>query len=618
MCGITCVLSKDNQNISLFMLQSLLLLQNRGYDSAGVMGFSENNKIVINKYATTNQIDSLDILTKNIKKIFLKSAIGHTRWATHGAKTDLNAHPHSSMNNLFYIVHNGIIENYKSLKGLLINNDYTFVSETDSEIISNLIEHLYLKQTSKNISKAINDACQLLEGTYGLAIICKETPENIYIIRNGSPLIIAENETMIVATSESAGLANTFNHYMNIESNTLFCLSKTGFNLEKTKLIKLNKTDFTLSPNPYKHWTLKEIKEQPDSLLRAVNNGGRIFDNHIKLGGIEYLKPIVKDITNIILIGCGTSYNACMCAKYYFQKNANINLVLFTDGAEFTDLDIPTLGTSIVVLCSQSGETKDLHRCIKIAKNNQIVTVGIINVIDSLIAREVDCGIYLNARREVAVASTKSFSSMIIVLLLFSLWINQEKKTEKTEKNQKPQNNQYHIDIIDSVRSLPYQTCQLLKTIVFSEQVLNRLNKPSMFLLGKGKMEAIAKEGALKIKEMTYIHAEGCNASSLKHGPFAMLEKNFPVILLIDDENRDKMMNVYEEVKSRGAYILIITNLNVEIPKTGVDLLLVETNLYCQEVLFIIALQFLSYKLALLKNINPDKPKNLAKVVTVE
>jgi glucosamine--fructose-6-phosphate aminotransferase (isomerizing) len=614
MCGITCVLSKIDKNISFFILQSLLLLQNRGYDSAGIMGFSINDNIIIRKYASTAKIDSLEKLTTSIKTIFLKSAIGHTRWATHGAKTDANAHPHSSMNNLFYIVHNGIIENYKSLKELLINNKYTFSSETDSEIISNLIEYLFLKQTTKDISTAITEACQMLEGTYGLAIICKETPDNIYIIRNGSPLIIAENETMIVATSESAGLANTFNHYMNIESNTLFCLSKKGLNLEKKNLIKLNKTDYELSPHPYTHWTLKEIKEQPDSLLRAVNNGGRIFDNNIKLGGIECLKPIVKDITNIILIGCGTSYNACMCAKYYFQKYANINMILFTDGAEFTELDIPKLGTTIVVLCSQSGETKDLHRCIKIAKNKQIVTVGVINVVDSLIAREVDCGIYLNARREVAVASTKSFSSMIMVLLLFSLWINQEKKTQKT------QNNQYKIDIIDSIRSLPYQSCQLLKNIVFPEVLLHRLNKSSMFLLGKGKMESIAKEGALKIKEMCYIHAEGCNASSLKHGPFAMLENNFPVILLIDNENRDKMLNVYEEVKTRGAYICIITNiadLKINENKNS-DIIFTETNQHCQEVLFIIVLQYLSYNLSIFKNINPDKPKNLAKVVTVE
>ena len=617
MCGIICALSKIDKNISLFILQSLLLLQNRGYDSAGIMGFSENNKIITHKYASNSETDSLEKLTKNIKSIFLKCAIGHTRWATHGAKTDANAHPHSSMYKLFYIVHNGIIENYKFLKQLLIDNKYTFYSETDSEIISNLIEYLFLKQNSKDISKAITDACNMLEGTYGLAIICKETPDNIYVIKNGSPLIFAENDTTIAVTSESAGLANTFNHYMNIDSNMLICISKTGININKKNLIKLNKTDYKLSPHPYKYWTLKEIKEQPDSLLRAVNNGGRIYDNNIKLGGIECLKPFVNDITNIILIGCGTSYNASMCAKYYFQKYANINMVIYTDGAEFTELDIPLLGTSIIVLCSQSGETKDLHRCIKIAKNKQITTIGVINVVDSMISKEVDCGIYLNARREVAVASTKSFSSMIIVLLLFSLWINQEKQKIKHKKKQI---NKAHIDIIDSIRSLPYQTCQLLKNIDFSNKLLNRLNKQSMFLLGKGKMESIAKEGALKIKEMCYIHAEGCNASSLKHGPFALLEKDFPVILLIDTENRDKMMNVYEEVKTRGAYICIITNI-IDIGITdnkNTDIIFTETNNYCQEVLFIIVLQYLSYKIAILKKINPDKPKNLAKVVTVE
>lgn len=612
MCGITCVLSKIDINITSFILQSLYLLQNRGYDSAGIMGISDNNKVILKKYASNDKNNSLDYLTNSINNIFLKCAIAHTRWATHGAKTDINAHPHSSMNNLIYVVHNGIIENYKYLKNFLIKNNYTFVSETDSEIIPNLIEYLYLKEEPKNISNAINKTCEMLEGSYGLGIICLDYPDNVYAIRNGSPLILAENDSMIVVTSETSGLANNFNHYMNIDGKDLICISKTGFKNEKKKYIKLNKAEYDLSPHPYLHWTLKEIKEQPESLLRALNNGSRIYENNITLGGINYLKPIVNDITNIILIGCGTSYNACMCAKYFFQNYANINQVFFTDGAEFIENDIPVLGFTIILLCSQSGETKDLHRCIKIAKKRQIPTVGIINVVDSFIAREVDCGIYLKARREVAVASTKSFSSMIVVLLLFSLWLNQEKNTTNIKNN---------IDIIESIRQLPFQSCNLLKNIIISENILCRLNKPSMFLLGKGKMESIAKEGALKIKEMCYIHSEGCNASSLKHGPFAILENSFPVILLIDFENKNKMMNVYEEVKSRGAYILILTNLNdlmIDESDDQTNILYTETNINCQEVLFIIALQYLSYKLAIFKNINPDKPKNLAKVVTVE
>lgn len=607
MCGITCVLSKTEQNICSFLLDSLFLLQNRGYDSAGILGVSYNDTLYMKKFASTNKVDSLKKLKNKVSDIYFKSAIGHTRWATHGSKTDINSHPHKSMNDTFYIVHNGIIENYITIKTMLLEKNYTFASQTDSEVISNLIEYFF--SMTKNVCSAVKEACQMLEGTYGLAIICRNTPDIIYVIRNGSPLIIAENESMVVATSESAGLVNHFNHYMNVEANTLICISKQGIDYENLEKIKLNKTDFELSSKPYDTWTLKEIMEQPDSLLRSINNGGRIFKNEIKLGGIEFLQPIIHEVTNIILIGCGTSYNACMCAKYYFQNYSGTDVSYF-DGAEFTDSDIPFLGNSIILLCSQSGETKDLHRCINIARNCQVVTVGIINVIDSIIAREVDCGIYLNARREVAVASTKSFTSMLVVLLLLSLWISQKVGSKKI---------QYNV-IIDGIRALSFQSKKILNTICFKDSVLNKLNKPSLFLLGKKKMEAIAKEGALKIKEMAYIHAEGCNASSLKHGPFALLEKGFPVILLIDRENKDKMLNVYQELKSRDSYIFILSNLtSINIYQDEqTDIFVVDTNVYCQEILFTIVLQVLAYNLALLKNINPDKPKNLAKVVTVE
>jgi glucosamine--fructose-6-phosphate aminotransferase (isomerizing) len=588
-----------------FILNSLNMLQNRGYDSVGVAYVNTNTKVInVNKCASTDKVDALHALKKDICSINSEIVMGHTRWATHGSKTKKNAHPHHSTNKRFYIVHNGIIENYKKLKTMLTNNNYKFYSETDSEVIANLIDFYYTK--CDNIEQSINSAVQCVQGTYGLAIITQVEPEKIYLIREGSPIIIAENDDMIVATSEIGGLVNNFNHYMNVESGSLVCCSKDGF-IYKNKLDKIliDQSIFIDSPDPYPHWTLKEIYEQPESLFRVLNNGGRIFNNKIKLGGLEKLKRSIKEIDNIILIGCGTSYNACMCAKYYFQLYANLNTITYTDGAEFNLNDIPRYGKTIMILCSQSGETKDLHRCIEIGREKGIMCVGVINVVNSVIAREVDCGIYLNCFRENGVASTKSFTSMIIALFLFALWINQET------------NNNYIQHIVDDIRKISYQVCMLLKNIVIDKKVLENLNKKTMFLLGKGKMESIAREGALKIKEIAYIHAEGCNGSSLKHGPFALLHNGFPVILLIDEDNKDKMLNVYEEIKSRGAFVYVITELT-ELDIEKQNLFIVVNNKYCKEVLFVIVLQYIAYNLSILNNINPDRPKNLAKVVTVE
>jgi glutamine---fructose-6-phosphate transaminase (isomerizing) len=605
MCGITCVLSKKNDNIIQFIYNSLNLLQNRGYDSVGIAYFLNNsNTIESKKYASSEVVDSLVLLKDNIEELNANIAMGHTRWATHGPKTELNAHPHHSTNKRFYICHNGIIENYKKIKKMLEKEKYTFYSQTDSEVIANLIDFNYNK--INNIEQAINKALTYMEGTYGLSILSTLEPEKIYLVRKGSPLIIAENDNMIVATSEISGFVNNFNHYMNIESGKIVCCTKDGFTcINKLKKIYIDQTFFETTPHPYPHWTLKEIHEQPESLLRVLNNGARINNDVIKLGGLEILKDKLHTLRTIILIGCGTSLNACMCAKYYFQKYANLNTILCIDGAEFTVNDIPKDGCTLIVLCSQSGETKDVHRCIKIGREKGIVCVGIINVVNSIISREVDCGIYINSLRENGVASTKSFTSMILSLFLFSLWINQETKGE-------------HIKyVIDDIRQISYQCCILLKNISVDKNILIRLNKPSLFVLGKGKMEAISREGALKIKEISYIHAEGCSGSALKHGPFALLTEGFPIILLIDEENRTKMLNVYEEVKSRGAFVYIITEIR-DLSLENQDIFLVENNNNCKEILFVVVLQYIAYQLSILNNINPDKPRNLAKVVTVE
>ena len=391
---------------------------------------------------------------------------------------------------------------------------------------------------------------------------------------------------------------------------------------------KVNIVKNDLNPDPFPHWILKEIHEQPFTILKSINYGGRI-KNHseVKLGGLENHLDIFLKMENIILLGCGTSYNAALYGMNYLKNICIFNTVQVFDGAEFNHTDIPKNGKTVLVLISQSGETKDLHRCIQIAKEYNIMTIGIINVVDSLIAREVDCGIYCNAGREMSVASTKAFTSQVICVSLLSIWFAQihnvnENKRIQIIKDLRNLENDFKITI-DSLHDKIQQMC------CNNNFILNNTNH--LFILGKGSDEYIAKEGSLKIKEISYIHSESYSASSLKHGPFALLDENFPVIIInLQDEHYNKILNCYEEIYSRHSPILFITNnssidnndnndntCNNIIKSNSIIIRVVKNNSY-SSLLGIIPFQFMAYYLSIYRNINPDIPKNLAKVVTVE
>jgi glucosamine--fructose-6-phosphate aminotransferase (isomerizing) len=360
----------------------------------------------------------------------------------------------------------------------------------------------------------------------------------------------------------------------------------------------------------YTHWTIKEIYEQIDSINNVISYGGRLRSmNEVKLGGLETHKTELLKIDNLILLGCGTSYYASMLGLHYFKDLCNFNCVLSFDGAEFTEKDIPLYGTTTLILLSQSGETKDLYRCIQIAKEKGLFTIGVVNVVDSLIAREVNCGCYLNAGREVAVASTKSFTSQCILLSMISIWFSQNKNIHNGKR----------LLYIKDLYNLQKDVIDVFDGI--EEKItkhIDMFNNSSCFLLGKGKSEAIAKEGALKIKEITYIHSEGYSTSSLKHGPFALLTDDFPVIIIaLNDEFYTKNENAYNEIKSRNAKILFITD-NADAIQDKENVILIPENRNYGEIFTVIILQLLAYKLSIARGINPDFPKNLAKVVTVE
>jgi glucosamine--fructose-6-phosphate aminotransferase (isomerizing) len=622
MCGIVASISTDCYNK---LLESLFQLQNRGYDSAGICTLSKNG-FNNHKYASTDKESAIEKLKQYSSAMKGHNiGIGHTRWATHGAKTDINSHPHISSDGKIAVVHNGIIENYSILKDTLLDKGYTFVSETDTEIISNLLAYYYNEYYNVDecysesehlifMKKAIEKTIQKLEGTWGLVILNINTPNTLYCTRVGSPLLIAKNGPKVIITSEQSGFNNQMNQYLILDNRDICTVTYNGFNIT---INSENKYDYhnvlkwqnTASPEPYPHWTIKEIHDQVDAVVRATKLGSRVLNNNtVRLGGFELYKDKLLSLTHIILLGCGTSYHSGLICMQMLKKMRLFTTVQLVDGAQFSSVDIPNEGKTGAILISQSGETKDLHRCIEIANNHKLLTIGVINVVDSLIAREVDCGCYLHAGREVGVASTKAFTSQVVVLSLIVVWFAQHKQNTNVERAQMIQDLQtLHEDIQTTIDNTIARISSILP--LFD-------NQSSCFVLGKDMGESVAKEGALKIKEISYIHAEGYSTSSLKHGPFALLQKDFPVII-IAPENKwyAKSENAYEEIKSRGASILFITD---KPQQNKEHVLYIPKNKTFGDLLCIIPLQLIAYHLSINKGFNPDMPRNLAKVVTVE
>ena len=615
MCGIFGIVLNNNENIYELIINGLLQLQNRGYDSAG-LSIIKDNKIDIHKYASTNEEDALKKLLKSNfernNKIY--SGMGHNRWATHGVKNDINAHPHLSNDKNFAIVHNGIIENYNDLKKLLISNGFVFLSQTDTEVVVNLIEFSY--RTTNNTFEAIKKTISLLRGTYGLVIQSLYEPNNLFCVRNGSPLLVGQNEDTVIVTSEQSGFCNMISNYITLYNDDICTIKRENKSISFITKHVYTKKNVTIleseqTPFPYDHWTLKEINDQSDVVLNSINKGGRIKNNfEVKLGGLEQHIDSLKNINNIIILGCGTSYFASLYGMYFLKQICNFNTVQVFDGADFNEFDIPKIGHTAFILIYQSGETKDLHRCIEIAKNHNIITIGIINVVDSLIAREVDCGIYCNAGKEVGVASTKAFTSQVVCLSMTAIWFS----------NLHNINSKNRAKMICDLHNLSNDIKNTLECCSGKiEEIAKKIVVNNMFILGKGSDEYIAKEGSLKIKEISYIHSEGYSSSSLKHGPFALLDDNFPVIILnLDQLHRTKTLNCYQEVLSRKSPIIFITNDVSLLNEVKSDILLIPENKTYASLLGIIPIQLLAYYLSINRGINPDKPKNLAKVVTVE
>jgi glucosamine--fructose-6-phosphate aminotransferase (isomerizing) len=617
MCGIIGYLG--NEPFSKTVINGLWLLINRGYDSVGITTIIDNSLNTI-KYANDESMKSLE---NKINEFTYNTTIGigHTRWATHGAKTTLNAHPHHDNRSRISLVHNGIIENYAELKYELLSDGYHFLSQTDTEVIAVLIGK-YLDEGLSMID-AVENTVNRLSGTWALVIIHAAYPNKLWITRNGSPLLLGMEEEYIIVASEQIAFGSNIKQYIVLDNHDIFEIerdntNKITYNRDIRNYILKTKIEQgiieTHPPFGYDHWMKKEIYEQSECVKRAINNGGRIKDSFsVKLGGFDSHLNDLNEIDHLILLGCGTSYHAGLWALQLLKKLSIFLSVTIYDGAEFTINDIVKHGKSAIIFLSQSGETKDLHRCLDIVKDYEyIIRIGVVNVVDSMIARETDCGIYLNAGREVAVASTKSFTNQCLILGLIAIWFSQIHNKNKEKRNQ----------IIKDCMNLSiqikevFENKKIIRTI--SEIVDKWYNQPSMFLLGKGNCEAIAREGALKIKEVAYVHAEGYSSSALKHGPFALIVPGLPIIMIdIGKENREKNQNAIEEVFSRGADIWVITD-NLLYEKDNITITYVAENKSFGSLIASIIIQLFSYELAVKNGYNPDYPRNLAKVVTVE
>jgi len=614
-CGIIAVVGTDPAvNI---LVEGLKILEARGYDSAGISTIDGRGELVTTKYASSGSTSNAIQLLEAKSTAHGSNVIGiaHTRWATHGGATDVNAHPHLDASDRVAVVHNGVIENNAELKEWLQHeHKIQFRSQTDTEVISQLIG-LFLRQ-GQDLQTAINSAIGKLEGTWGLAILDKQHPDRIIVAKNGSPLLIGVGDGKTFVASEPSAFARYTKNFIGLQDRETAVITAKGHSLDDSRVTVAEVEKPEVSPAPWPNWTIKEIMEQPQAISRALNYGGRLIDDGAKLGGLDKNRDSLKSIRHLIIAACGTSYFAGIAGSQIMRHLRSFETIQVIDAAELTETDLPVAGGGLLVI-SQSGETKDVHRALQIAMNKGLPVVSVVNVVGSMIARSTGVGVYVNAGRENAVASTKAFTCQVTVLSLIALWFAKMQNSVDRPKREA---------LSESLHRLPTNVGMLLRSNIqenikaIAKKLVDR-KVEHMFVLGKGPAMPIALEGALKIKEISYIHAEGYPGGALKHGPFALIEEGMPIIFVIlDDENAPKMVTAVEEVRARGAHTITVTNLpNIfKSRKNMGDVITVPNNGPMTHILCVIPLQLLAYELSVQRGINPDRPRHLAKTVTVD
>lgn len=609
MCGIIGYIGK--RPALPILLEGLKRLEYRGYDSAGLVIL--NNKITCVK--TSGRVADLEDKI-GARRIDGCLGVAHTRWATHGEPNEINAHPHSDCGGNIWVVHNGIIENYRELKDDLVKKGHKFLSETDSEVIAHLIEEE--RKTGKSLEESVRCALNKIRGTYGLVVVDKSEHNKIVAARLSSPLLVGINKDEYFVASDAAAVVPYTREVIYLDDGELAVLSAEGLRTitlrkeETKKEISLIDWDIDQAEKGgFPHFMLKEIFEQPESISNAIR--GRILkdDGLARLGGIEDVKNKLKEIKRIIIISCGTSYYAGLVGEYMIEEYAGIPVEVEYASEFRYRKPIIDEGTAVIVI-SQSGETADSLAALKEAKMKGALTLGIVNVVGSSIARETDAGVYNHAGPEIGVASTKAFTSQLVILALLALFLGRQRQMSLVTGKR----------IAEEITKLPEKIKQILKQGDKIKKIAEKYEVFKNFLyLGRKYNFPIALEGALKIKEISYIHAEGYAAGEMKHGPIALIDKDFPAVFLAPlDSVYEKVISNLEETKARsGKVIIITTSGNKEIEKYTNDIIYIPKTLeMLTPLLSVVPLQLLAYYVAVAKGRDVDKPRNLAKSVTVE
>ncbi len=613
MCGIVAYIG--HRDASPIIINGLKRLEYRGYDSSGIALLTPEKELII--YKKSGKVSELEEIIKG-KNLYANTGMGHTRWATHGEPNDLNAHPHLSGSEEFAIIHNGIIENYVSLKLALTKRGHTFKSETDTEVLIHLIEEVY-KNNDVGFEEAVRMALTQVIGAYAIVILSKKDPNYLIGAKKGSPMVIGIGDNEHFIASDATPFLEYTKNVVYLQDGEIAIINgteltiKTIDNTVKTPYIQELEINLeSIEKGGYEHFMLKEIYEQPRSILDSFRGRTHIKDATISMAGVDMFEDKLKNIKRIIIIGCGTSWHAGLVGEYLFEDFARIPVEV-EYASEFRYRNPILDETDFVIAISQSGETADTLAAIELAKSKGATVFGVCNVVGSSIPRFTDAGAYTHAGPEIGVASTKAFTAQVTALLLMALSIAQKKGTLTSQRLR---------ELLIEMETLPAKVEKTLLTDPLIKQIAEEFkDSKNALYLGRGYGFPIALEGALKLKEISYIHAEGYPAAEMKHGPIALIDEEMPVVVIATKHSYyEKVISNIQEVKARkGRVIAIATEGDLEI-KNHADYVIYIPQ--CEEsmlpLLATIPLQLLSYHIAVMRDCNVDQPRNLAKSVTVE
>lgn len=614
MCGIVGYIGQ--KNASKVLIEGLKRLEYRGYDSAGVCVPLDGGLLV---EKCPGRIAALSQqVARNHDIAFASVGIAHTRWATHGQPTKANAHPHTDDTGKIAIVHNGIIENYTTLKQFLTGKGHHFASKTDSEVLAMLIAEFYYAEHADSLEQAVIQALGEVTGTYGIAVLCADEPDKLVVARKGSPLIVGVGKDEYVVASDASAIIEHTANVIYLNDNELAVITRQNIrtvtldNVTVTKQVQQIEWSLEqMALDGYEHFMLKEIFEQPEAIATALSGRIDLRDKRIQLGGLSGVAKELIKTRKLVLLGCGTAWHAALIGEYLFEDLARIPTEV-EYASEFRHRNpIVAEGTSVIAL-SQSGETADTLAALREAREKGALTLGIVNVVGSTIARETDAGVYLHAGPEIGVASTKAFTCQLAVEMLVALMMGRRRYMSQ------PALEQY----IDALSQIPEKLAQVLAQSDQIREIAEKyLDFDNWLFLGRGYNYPVALEGALKLKEISYIHAEGLPAAEMKHGPIALIHDGMPVVFIAPRcHTYDKIIGNIEEVKARkGQVIAVATEGDEKIRQYSDHVIYVpDCPAPLQPILTVAPLQLLAYHAAVARGCNVDKPRNLAKSVTVE